>query len=100
MFGLQRLFGNVSQNATTTNFIMALATIFAIAGVPYLEIEMNRCVKGFFKNPLVRKIVLFSSIYLNTQDAYMSGFITIIYTIIVEIVLGKPLEPIETKPTH
>ena len=83
------LLGLNAKNAK--NWIMAFATIFAIAGVPYLEIELHECIKGFFENPLVRKVVLFSAIYLNTQDLYISGFITIVYTIIVEILLSNSL---------
>lgn len=73
------------------NWIMAFATIFALAGAQYLEIELHECIKGFFENPMIRKFVLFSSIYLNTQDLYISGFVTIVYTIIVEIFLSPPL---------
>ena len=88
---LIRMFLTHLSGKNATNWLMALATIFVIAGAPFLEEELNKCIEGFFRNALVKKLVLFSSIYLNTQDAYISGFCTIIYAIFAEIILAKPL---------
>jgi hypothetical protein len=75
----------------THNWAMALATILVIAGAPFIEDEMNKCIKGFFKNPLVKKMVVFSAIYLNTKDVYISAFSTAAYSIIVDILFSHPL---------
>lgn len=85
---LSNLFGN----SDTTNWLLAIATILVIAGAPFIEHEMNRCVEGFFKNSLVKKIVVFSAIYLNTKDFYVSVFTTIMYAIIVDVILARPLD--------
>jgi hypothetical protein len=86
------MFLNFGNDSNSQNWLMALATILAIAGIPFIENEMNHSVQGFFKNALVKKLVVFSSVFLNTKDFYISLFTTIMYTIVFDIILGKPLE--------
>lgn len=87
------VFKDVSNNVHTT--FIAIATILMVTGVPHLIDEKKYDIKKFFGNSLIKKLVLFSVLYMNTKDIYISIFATIGFSLLLDVILAKPLTPNE-----
>ena len=89
------MFSSLFQNKKSIKtWLLAITTVIVIAGGSYIEDDIKSCLKPmnkFLKKSLIKKVVVFSAIYLNTQDIYISIASTVFYTIIFDVLLGKPL---------
>ena len=80
------------QNITTKSWLMPLATIVALIGAPYLQKELKMCLPNVvLKNSIITKLVVFSAVYLNTTDIYISFATTVLYAFFTTIILGPSL---------
>jgi len=84
---------NISDTSHSAG--IAIATILVVVGVPHMIDEKKVDLKKFFGNSLIKKLVLFSAVYLNTKDLYISITVTVMFAFIVDVILAEPLTPTE-----
>lgn len=75
-----------------SKYFLALTTVLAAFGRPYLDKEMGGFCESIMDNALIRKLILFSILYINTQDLQVSLLGTILLYMLTNcFAFGKPL---------
>lgn len=62
----------------TNRYLISIAAVFVILGSRDLIIEMNSTCKSVFRKPFIKKIVLFSSMFLYTRDIPSAMVVSVI----------------------
>lgn len=63
---------------STNKYLISLAAVFVILGSRDLIIEMNSSCKSIFRTSIVKKIVLFSSMFLYARDIRSAAVVSVV----------------------
>lgn len=71
------------------NLVIALASILSVLGSRYLIDEIEDSCKNLLSSTIVKKMILFSILFINTKDWRISFIITLLYSLIVNGIINK-----------
>ena len=80
---------SIMSYLNTNKYMISLAAVFVILGSRDLIIEMNSQCKSVFKRAFIKKIVLFSSMFLYTRDIFSAINVSIIIMCIFNDIFFK-----------
>ena len=70
--------GSLNAILSSNRYLISLAAVFVILGSRDLIIEMNSSCKSIFRKSIIKKIVLFSSMFLYARDIRSAAVVSVI----------------------
>lgn len=75
-------------NVENNTYLKAMAAVFVISGSRFINLEFNRPCKNFLAHPFIRKMIIFSYIYIITGKLGLSIVTTITFYILTRTCFG------------
>jgi len=79
----------MDQHLNNSKILVGFALILINVGSKYISYDLPKTLDNIFKHSLLRKIVVFSIVFISTRDIKISLLITLLYILLFSILLHE-----------